>query len=85
MRLRIKTLTEIGEQHDRICEYLDEQGFLEIETPVFEFREDDNNEYMLLIRNKFPKFTIKIHDNCDLKQLSDAMKSCSEFIKRQQK
>ena len=54
-------------------------------TPVFEFREDDNNEYMLLIRNKFPKFTIKIHDNCDLKQLSDAMKSCSEFIKRQQK
>ena len=26
MRLRIKTLTEIGEQHDRICEYLDGQG-----------------------------------------------------------
>ena len=26
MRLRIKTLAEIGEQHDRICAYLDAQG-----------------------------------------------------------
>lgn len=48
-------------------------------TPVFEFREDDENDRMLLIRNKFPKLTIEINDNCDLKQLSDALKAAGEF------
>lgn len=49
-------------------------------TPVFEFRQDDDNDRMLLIRNKFPKFTIEIQDECDLKQLSDALKSAGEFV-----
>lgn len=49
-------------------------------TPVFEFRQDDDNDRMLLIRNKFPKFTIEIQDDCDLKQLSDALKSAGEFV-----
>ena len=49
-------------------------------TPVFEFREDDENGRMLLIRNKFPKFTVEIHDTCDLKQLSDALKAAGEFV-----
>ena len=48
-------------------------------TPVFEFREDDENDRMLLIRNKFPKLTIEINDTCDLKQLSDALKAAGEF------
>ena len=51
-------------------------------TPVFEFRQDDENENdrMLLIRNKFPKFTLEIQDDCDLKQLSDALKAAGEFV-----
>lgn len=49
-------------------------------TPVFEFRQDDENDRMLLIRNKFPKLTIEINDDCDLKQLSDALKAAGEFV-----
>lgn len=49
-------------------------------APVFEFRKDDENDRMLLIRNKFPKFTLEIQDDCDLKQLSDALKSAGEFV-----
>ena len=48
-------------------------------TPVFEFRQDDDNDKLLLIRNKFPKLTIEINDTCDLKQLSDALKAAGEF------
>ena len=48
-------------------------------TPVFEFRQDDENDRLLLIRNKFPKLTIEINDTCDLKQLSDALKAAGEF------
>lgn len=51
-------------------------------TPVFEFRKDEENDKMLLIRNSFPKMTIEINDNCDLKQLSDALKAAGEFVKR---
>ena len=49
-------------------------------TTVFEFRQDDENDRMLLIRNKFPKFTLEIQDDCDLKQLSDALKAAGEFV-----
>lgn len=49
-------------------------------TPVFEFRQDDENDRVLLIRNKFPKFTLEIQDDCDLKQLSDALKAAGEFV-----
>ena len=49
-------------------------------TPVFEFRHDDEKDRMLLIRNKFPKFTLEIQDDCDLKQLSDALKAAGEFV-----
>lgn len=49
-------------------------------TPVFEFRQDDENDRMLLIRNKFPKFTLGIQDDCCLKQLSDALKAAGEFV-----
>ena len=51
-------------------------------TPVFEFREDDENGRTLLLRNKFPKLTIEINDDCDLKQLSDALKAAVEFVNK---
>ena len=51
-------------------------------TPVFEFRQDDKNDRLLLIRNKFPRFTIEMQDDCDLKQLSDALKACDEFVRK---
>ena len=51
-------------------------------TPVFEFREDDENDRLLLFRNKFPKLVVEIHDDCDVKQLSDALRAASEFVKR---
>lgn len=49
-------------------------------TPVFEFKQDDENDKLFLIRNKFPKFTMEIQDDCDLKQLSDALKSAEKFV-----
>lgn len=49
-------------------------------TPVFEFRKDDEKDRMLLIRDKFPKFTLEIQDDCSLKQLSDALKAAGEFV-----
>lgn len=49
-------------------------------TPVFEFREDEKKGKLLLIRNKYPKFCIDIQDDCDLKQLSDALKAAGEFV-----
>lgn len=49
-------------------------------APVFEFREDDENDRTLLIRNKFPRLTVEINDDCDLKQLSDALKTAGEFV-----
>lgn len=51
-------------------------------TPVFEFRKDEDNDRMLIIRNKFPKITIDIQEDCDIKQLSDALKAASEFVKK---
>lgn len=48
--------------------------------PAFEFREDDENGRLLLIRNKFPKLAVEINDSCDLKQLSDALKAAGEFV-----
>lgn len=51
-------------------------------TPVFEFRQDEESGRLLLIRNKFPKFTMEIQDDCDLKQLSDALRTGSEFISK---
>ena len=54
-------------------------------TPVFEFREDDENDRTLLLRNKFPKLTIEIDDDCDLKQLSDALKAAGEFVTKYRK
>ena len=49
-------------------------------TPVFEFRKDDEKDRMLLIRDKFPKFTLEIQDYCSLKQLSNALKAAGEFV-----
>lgn len=49
-------------------------------TPVFEFRQDDENDRLLILRNKFPRLTIEINDTCDLKQLSGALKKAGEFV-----
>ncbi len=51
-------------------------------TPVFELRLDDEQDRLLLIRNKFPKFTVEIQDSASPKQLSDALKAAGEFIKK---
>lgn len=79
-------IEKLGAQ--RIAQILREMGdymfthwySIALPTPVFEFRKDDENDRMLLIRNKFPKFTLEIQDDCDLKQLSDALKAAGEFV-----
>lgn len=58
---------------------------LALPTPVFEFRCDDEKDRFLLIRNKFPRFTIELQDDCDLKQLSDALAAGSEFVSKYNK
>lgn len=51
-------------------------------VPVFELRQDDEHDRLLLIRNKFPKMTIEIQDDCDVKQLADALRAASEFVRK---
>lgn len=51
-------------------------------TPTFELREDDEGKRLLLIRNKFPKFTIEIQDTCDKNELSGALRAASEYIRK---
>lgn len=43
---------------------------------TFEFREG------IVVRNKFPKLEIKIQENCDVKQLADALRAASEFVRK---
>lgn len=50
-------------------------------TPVFEFREF--NDKSLILRNKHPRFTLNIEDECTTKQLADALRSASEFVRKQ--
>lgn len=53
-------------------------------TPTFEFRTDDEgNEFLL--RNKFPRLSIEIKEVCDAKQLSDALRAASEFVRKRRK
>ncbi len=49
-------------------------------TPVFEFRE--MGDKALLLRNKHPRLTINIEDECTVKQLADALRAASEFVKK---
>lgn len=51
-------------------------------TPVFEFREVEEKDLMCLLRNKFPRFTINIEDECTGKQLADALRAASEFVRK---
>lgn len=51
-------------------------------TPVYEFRHNDEQDKLLLIRNKYPKFSIEIQDDCDAAALSKALAKASEFIKK---
>ena len=66
---------------EKACELIERHQL----SPVFEFRQDDGNDRLLLIRNKFPKFQIEIQDDCDLKQLSDALRAVSEFTSKYDK
>ena len=53
-------------------------------TPVFEFREfdEDEDDALCLLRNKFPKLTITIEDKCTGKQLADALRAASEYVRK---
>lgn len=51
-------------------------------TPVYEFRQDDENDRLLLIRNKFPRFTVEVQDDCEPHQLASALKKAAEFINK---
>lgn len=51
-------------------------------TPVFEFREIEDSGSVCLLRNKFPRFTMNIEDECDEKQLADALRAASEFLRK---
>lgn len=49
-------------------------------TPVYEIKEEGDKQF--IVRNKFPKFTVEVQDDCTLKQLSDAIHKCSEYLKK---
>lgn len=78
---KINCANEIAHIMSEMGDYMFSHWYsVALPTPVFEFRQDDENDKLFLIRNKFPKFTIEIQDDCDLKQLSDALKSAGEFV-----
>lgn len=51
-------------------------------TPVFELRQDDEQDKLLLIRHKFPRFTVEIQDDATAKQLANSLNAACEFIKK---
>ena len=51
-------------------------------TPVFEFRRDDDADKHYILRNKFPRLKIEVREECSYKQLADALRSGSEYVKR---
>lgn len=51
-------------------------------TPVYELRQDDESDRLLLLRNKHPRFTLEVEDGCTHKQLADALRKASEFLRK---
>lgn len=48
--------------------------------PVYEIKEEGDKQF--IVRNKFPKFTLEVQDDCTPKQLSDAIRKCSEYLRK---
>lgn len=51
-------------------------------TPVYELRQDDESDRLLLLRNKHPQFKLIVEDDCTSKQLADALRKASEFLRK---
>lgn len=51
-------------------------------TPVYELRQDNESDRLLLLRNKHPRFTLEVEDGCTHKQLADALRKASEFLRK---
>lgn len=54
-------------------------------TPDYEFREDEEHDRLLLLRNKEPKLCIEIQDDCDMTELATVLKEAGEFVTRMNK
>lgn len=54
-------------------------------TPVYELRQDDETDRLLLIRNKHPRFTLEVEDNCTNNQLAAALRKAAEYISKRVK
>ncbi len=53
-------------------------------TPVYELMQDDEKDKTLLIRHKYPRFTVEIQDECKAKELANAMKKAGEFLNKKE-
>lgn len=51
-------------------------------TPVYELQQDEETDRLLLLRNKHPRFTLEVEDGCTHKQLADALRKASEFLRK---
>jgi hypothetical protein len=50
-------------------------------TPTYEYKEDLETGKMLVIRHKFPKFTVEVEDKCNLYKLGEVLKKAGEFLR----
>lgn len=50
-------------------------------TPVHELRYSEDDTSVEIIRYKYPKFTIKIEDDCNVILLGNSIKKAGEFVK----
>lgn len=71
-----RVLREMGDYMFR-CWYS-----IALPTPVFEFREDEENNRFLLIRNGSPRFVVDIQDECNIQQLSKALIDAGNFASK---
>lgn len=51
-------------------------------TPVFEVRRNDDADRDYILRNTFPKLKIEVREECNAKQLADALRAASEFVRK---
>ena len=75
--------TKLARIMREIGEYMSTHWYsIAMPTPVYELRQDEETDRLLLLRNKHPRFTLEVEDGCTHKQLADALRKASEFLRK---
>jgi hypothetical protein len=50
-------------------------------TPVHEIRHAEDGSSTMIIRHKYPRFTVTVDDECNAVELGTALKKAGEYIR----